>query len=188
MTSVMHQLIVSARRIVDNEWNQPAADENQLRFSCERRRGLWQRADLIERKGNGREDRKTQRVASRYGHFCCDWIEERQWKIPSIATNPTTTTTTMTKSSTTVSGLITVAAPRRVSGCKRLVATGLSRLASISLDRPASHEWVELIRLFLRARPMRKKLSFGSDAHCRLRHLNFLGRIIFFHCEKYDEW
>jgi len=40
MTSVMHQLIVSARRIVDNEWNQPAADENQLRFSCERKKSL----------------------------------------------------------------------------------------------------------------------------------------------------
>jgi len=37
MTSVMHQLIVLARRIVDNERNQPAAGENQLRFSWERK-------------------------------------------------------------------------------------------------------------------------------------------------------
>lgn len=40
MTSVMHQLIVPAQRIVDNERNQPAAGENRLRFSCERKRGL----------------------------------------------------------------------------------------------------------------------------------------------------
>lgn len=57
-----------ARRIVEKQAGSAGGGwKLAQRFSAEgergggekRRRGLWQRADLIERKGNGREDRKT---------------------------------------------------------------------------------------------------------------------------------
>lgn len=63
---------------------------------------------------------------------------------------------------------LATAAPRlEMRAARCTVALPRLLLASINLDQPASHEWVELIRLFLRARPTRKKLSFDSDAHRR---------------------